>query len=40
MKIKDDSPSNEYGEAYFGLSKQRVEYILGKSIINRVYEEL
>lgn len=40
LAIKSKEKPNSWGSIYFWLSKQGVEYILGKSISNKVYREL
>lgn len=40
LAIKSKDEPNSWGSVYFWLSKQGVEYILGKSISDKVYREL
>ena len=40
LAIKSKEEPNSWGSIYFWLSKQGVEYILGKSISDKVYREL
>lgn len=40
LAIKSDDEPNSWGSIYFWLSKQGVEYVLGKSISKKYYKEL